>query len=443
MSFRRLLLVGVAALVFITVATGTVATVALREAGTTHEAVARDFAADLLAVERLRSQGELLAATRRASPDSEPRIVMQREQFARLLAELHARPTHHSGEAQLRKIDAASSEYLRVMASDARPDDLFDAFERLEQALTQLVDHEESHFDDAILRARQEATRHQTVVLLATVLGVALSIVLASLVLRRLSSLYQREQAASVTAHREAVARREVLAVVSHDLRSPLTTIKMGSAVLAETMSDSDEQRGSRRHLRAISNAADRMTHMIEELLDVERIDAGTVKLHANDCEVDELLDGAIELFQTHATDRGIAIRRGPRVAPAHIVADPERVHQILSNLISNALRFTPGGGEIEVSATVTARDVTFEIRDTGSGIPAAQVPRLFERNWQGATGQRGSLGLGLYICKNLVEAHGGRIWVESTIGEGSRFRFTLPRVARDSSRAEPSIARA
>lgn len=437
MSFRRSLLGGVAALVFITVVTGTIAAIALRDAGTTHELVARDFAADLLAVEQLRLQAEQLAATRRTlasgSDHLRPRLEAEREQFVKLLADLHARPIDHPGADHLSLVDRAASEFLRVMTTDAAPYEILGAFERLEQRLTHLVDHEEAHFDDAITHARWAARRNEVAVLIATALGVVLSIVLAFVVMRRLSAQYGREQAATAAANREAAARREVLAIVSHDLRSPLTTIMMSSGVLVELMASAD-QRTSRKYVETISTAASRMAHMIDELLDVDRIDAGTIKLHSSDCQVDNLVDGALELFHTQATERAIALRRGARVGPVHVLVDPERIHQVLSNLISNALKFTPADGEVHVSASVTPDEVTFEVRDTGPGISAAQIPRLFDRYWQGTTTkQRGSLGLGLYICKNLVEAHGGRIWVESTLGEGARFCFTLP---RDSSRA-------
>src|SRR5690606_25588570 len=129
-------------------------------------------------------------------------------------------------------------------------------------------------------------------------LVLVLSVGLAAMVLRRLDALFRAEQEATANAKREAVARQEVLAVVSHDLRTPLTTIVMGSTLLAEALPGEDSARGPQRHVKAIRNAAERMTSVIDELLDTARIDAGSIKLHPSRCDVGELLDKAIELFE-------------------------------------------------------------------------------------------------------------------------------------------------
>ncbi len=443
MSFRRMLSGGFAALIFITLATGTVSVVALRQASLTHEEITRDFAADLLAVERLRSDGEELATTSRGhaltrDPHLLARLQDSARKFDQRLAELRERPLDRTAAGSIRKIEAVAREWEAISTSaTTEPDQLLTSFGRLEQYLTEFVEHEETNFDQTLEQARSSATQHEIAVALATLLGIVLSGVLATLVVRRLDAHFRREQAASAAARREAAARQEILAVVSHDLRNPLSSITMGAALLAEILPPDPISigkpavRGPQRHVQAVANAAQRMTAMIEGILDTARIEAGTFKLHCATCDLVPLIDSTIELFQLRSNGRNIKIRSEPIAADVSVMVDRERVHQVLSNLIANALKFTPEGGEITVVARVEPALVTIEVRDTGPGIAVEQRTRVFERYWQGeGAKQQGSLGLGLYICKTIVEAHEGRIWVDSAVGQGARFCFTLPRTA-------------
>jgi len=418
MSFRRVLGAGLTALIFVTVLTSTLSIIALRRSSSMHEDVTRNFEQDLIAVDPLRRQAEHIVTVypRGTSPAD---IV----RFMDLLMQLEHRATPGTAAT----LDHSGRRFVDV-ASTAPPhaDKLLAAFDEFEQHLTEFVQREEANFLDDLAHARSVNDRQQLVVVFATGVGIALGILLAVLVMRRLTMQYQRERAATESARRESAARQEVLAVVSHDLRNPLGAIALGSSLLGEMLPDVPDR--TRRTINSIKNAANRMTSMIEEILDDARIEAGTIKLAREPIMIVTLVEAALEMFSERAARHEIKLRR--EGDDALVNADQQRIHQVLSNLIGNAFKHTPDGGEIVVATTVERDHVTILVRDTGVGIPRDQLERLFERYWQRERNDRSGLGLGLYICKNLVEAHGGRIWVDSTVGHGTQFYFTLPRVS-------------
>jgi signal transduction histidine kinase len=139
------------------------------------------------------------------------------------------------------------------------------------------------------------------------------------------------------------------------------------------------------------------------------------------------LVTEAVEMLRPLAASSAIELTLEAAPELPHVSADPHRIQQVLSNLIGNAIKFTPRGGRITVSTEPVAGELRVAVSDTGPGIPAEQLPHIFGHFWQGAHTDRRGVGLGLSIAKGIVEAHGGRIWVESIVGEGSRFVFTLP----------------
>ena len=439
MGFRRLLLVGIALVLTITVATGTVAIVALHGATDRYERLGRELAEDLIGVEQLRAQAEQLAASRReymksSSPDAQARVTATTARMHQLLGELHGRNFDAASERELQRIDRAAADFAGdATAKTENVDGLMASFDRFEQEVTEFVDHQANLFDDDLDRARVTSSRHELAVMLTTVLGLLASLGLATIVMRKLSQQWREAQTATATAKREAAARQELLNIVSHDLRSPLTAVTMGAALLAETQPPN-------KHVNAINNAAARMRSLIDDVLDAARMETGAITLHRSSWEVGALLERAVELFSARAAKAGVTLRVERPAEIVEALGDAERVVQVLSNLISNALKFTPSGGEIVAGASVAgpSHDVTFRVNDTGPGISSEEQSRLFQRYWQGSEGthRRGSLGLGLYICKNLVEAHGGTIWVESVPGSGSSFCFTLPAARALESRA-------
>ena len=220
-------------------------------------------------------------------------------------------------------------------------------------------------------------------------------------------------------------ARDEMLGVVAHDLRNPLNTIVMGASTMLELLPESPPL--LRNHAQIVRRAADRMNRLIQDLLDVKRIESGRLAIEPRAVTVALLADEMLEMLRPLATAASLELVTDLAPELPRVRADSGRILQVFSNLVGNAIKFTPSGGRITITATRTDDEVRFEIADTGPGIPAEQLPHVFGQFWQGARGDRRGIGLGLAIAKGIVEAHGGRIWVESVLGEGSRFYFTLP----------------
>lgn len=233
--------------------------------------------------------------------------------------------------------------------------------------------------------------------------------------------LYEAEQ-------RATRARDEVLGIVAHDVRAPLHSIQLAAEVVQRRLANIDDEHGAR-HVTAILRAVERANRLIQDLLDVSRIEAGALAL-AHEIVVPATLVHELVRGQQHlAEEASVEIRVAVDAAPPNVLADPHRLLQVLENLVGNALKFTPRGGSVTIAVSERERDVLFSVTDTGPGIPADQLPHVFDRYWQANRTQRRGAGLGLPICKGIIEGHGGQLWVESTPGAGSTFFFTLPRV--------------
>ncbi|MFL5320725.1 MAG: ATP-binding protein [Myxococcaceae bacterium] len=222
-----------------------------------------------------------------------------------------------------------------------------------------------------------------------------------------------------------ARSREELLAIVAHDLRTPLGAIGAATRLLQTTAA---EGAAKERYLGNIDRAAKRMATLITDLLELARIQSGSVTLSKKSVRADELMQTAREQSAAQASQKGITLSVESELGDVSVLCDQERVLQIFSNLISNALKFTPGDGVVSIEASASERDVTFVISDTGPGIARDHLPRLFTRYWQADPGNRHGVGLGLSIVKAIVDAHGGSVRVQSEPGEGTRFFFTLPR---------------
>jgi PAS domain S-box-containing protein len=220
-------------------------------------------------------------------------------------------------------------------------------------------------------------------------------------------------------------ARDEMLSVVAHDLRNPLNTIVMGASTIMDLLPETTPL--LKRHAKIVRRAADRMNRLIQDLLDVKRIESGRLVVEPRPVSIEALVDEATEMLRPLASAASLELMIAIADNLPQVNADSGRVLQVFSNLVGNAIKFTPPGGGITIGATQVENEVRFEIADTGPGIAADQLPHVFGRFWQGSRGDRRGIGLGLAIAKGIVEAHHGRIWVESQVGEGSRFYFTLP----------------
>ncbi|MGH7555715.1 MAG: sensor histidine kinase [Longimicrobiales bacterium] len=237
---------------------------------------------------------------------------------------------------------------------------------------------------------------------------------------------------------RDAVrARDDVLAVVSHDLGNPLSAIRIGTSLLLRSVPH-EERTGAWKHIEGIRQSVEQMERLIKDLLEVKRIEAGHLTLDRERHAPSALLREVVELFEPIA--EGKAQRLETHVSPAvpAVMADRERTLQVFSNLVGNALKFTPEGGRITVAAAVEGDGVVFSVSDTGRGIDPADLEHVFDRFWQAHRNKREGIGLGLAIVKGIVQAHGGRVWARSEPGAGSTFFFTLPAVQPDG-RAAPT----
>jgi signal transduction histidine kinase len=219
-------------------------------------------------------------------------------------------------------------------------------------------------------------------------------------------------------------ARDDVLAVVAHDLRNPLSVVRNAAEMMLELVADD----GLRRYPEMIRRSADTMNRMIEDLLEVARLDSRRLTLDLAEWRAAALVGEAISMLRPLAEARGIDLSVDPLPEAWRVRADSARVLQVFSNLLGNAIKFTPSGGRISLSFGETEAEVRFAIADSGPGIPPEKLPHVFGRFWQADASDGRGLGLGLAIAKSLVEAHGGRIWIESRAGEGTTVYFTLPK---------------
>jgi signal transduction histidine kinase len=226
---------------------------------------------------------------------------------------------------------------------------------------------------------------------------------------------------------REAVRTREdLLGIVSHDLRNPLAGMLMRCALLLETLPEDEAGERVRRDIEAMNRSAHRMERLLRDLLDFASIQAGRLAVEKQPFAVSDLLKEGMESLYALAGKRKVDCDIELTDTQVQVLCDRERFLQIFSNLIGNALKFTPQDGAIHVRAVQRGPEVSFCVNDTGPGITKDELPKIFQKYWQGRGGRTGA-GLGLFIAKALVEAHGGRIWVESALGVGASFYFTLP----------------
>jgi PAS domain S-box-containing protein len=220
-------------------------------------------------------------------------------------------------------------------------------------------------------------------------------------------------------------ARDEMVGVVSHDLRNPVAAIKM----LSGTLLRDPVNAGGPTHesIELICQAAEQMDALIRDLLDVNRLDAGKLVVSPVPVDPSTLLTDSLQTLRPLVAEKGIALDLQIETPLPRVMADPDRIQQTLSNLVGNAIKFSPAGSKIVVIGRKDPKAVVISVVDNGRGITPEQLPRVFDRNWQSSRTDRQGAGLGLAISKGIVEAHGGRIWIESRQSEGTTASFTLP----------------
>lgn len=234
--------------------------------------------------------------------------------------------------------------------------------------------------------------------------------------------LTERARSDAAVAHRD-----DFMGIISHDLRNLLSAVAGSSRLLAKQASNSEEGRRTVAATERIDRYVARMNRLIGDLVDVASIDAGKLAVQPEHGDTADLMTEAVDAFAHVAQEKGVSLvwQSSERSLPASF--DRERMLQVLANLIANAIKFTERGGTVTVRGEQAGGEVRLSVLDSGQGIAEDALEAVFERFWQVGKNDHRGLGLGLYISRCIVQAHGGRIWVESKLGAGSAFHFTIP----------------
>jgi PAS domain S-box-containing protein len=220
---------------------------------------------------------------------------------------------------------------------------------------------------------------------------------------------------------------RDFVSMAAHELRNPLTAIKgFTRTLMLKADMLTDERKNE--YLSMVNEQSNRLAHLVEDLMQVSRIDAGRVTLEPRALDLEETLSGLLDQFRTKWSGREIVVDHRSTISP--VLADPHKLEEILINLIDNAVKYSGASAPVEVSIGREGPEVRVSVRDHGDGIAPEEIPNLFQkfaRITTSSTAEIPGTGLGLFIVKGFVVAHGGRVWVDSTLGEGSTFTFTLP----------------
>jgi signal transduction histidine kinase len=296
--------------------------------------------------------------------------------------------------------------------------------QELDASIDALMSRQDEKFHQAVSDYTVAAQRTVPTIYGLTALCLLAILGVAAIFTRMLSRQYEVER---VARH----AREETLALVSHDLKNPLNAILMCSSMIEQEASSGDAGTSVRKHAAIIQRAVGRMSSLLSDLLDASSIESGRFRVEAKPVSVGLLVDEAIEAISPVATLQSLRIDKDLQDPEALIHGDRGRLLQVFGNLLGNATRFTPEGGRIVIQVGPEGPRMRFAVSNSGKGIPPEEREHLFERFRRGARSNGGGTGLGLYIVKGIVEAHGGEAWVESSVTDGTTVFFTIPRMAR------------
>lgn len=340
--------------------------------------------------ERSRTDEELAMRRAKIEDDADAVLEMARGRADDVLAAARAR-----ADRQLERASATAAELHAVARERAAEDDVLTA-------------------ERSVAREQLQVEREER------------SEILAELLLLERTQTDEHLAVERAGADAELATRDDVLGIVSHDLRALLHGIGMSAWVVLDAVGEDPAKARIRDEARRTQRFVARMDRLVGDLLDVVSIDAGKVRVAPAEDDAAKVVRETTEMFASLAAAEGIALTVAVSVDPLRAWLDRERILQVLANLIGNAIKFTDRGGSITVAARAVHDAVELSVRDTGRGIAPGRLPGIFERFAQ-ASSDRGGVGLGLYISRSIVEAHGGRLWVESQVGEGTTFTFTLP----------------
>jgi signal transduction histidine kinase len=393
--------------------------------------------------ERLRWSGELIVSTGRGyliagDPHLLARLRAAEVEFEQGVRALKADGAHPHAARLVAVVERAGSRFTaqqeQLVTARQRGEKVEGLVRRFEtallplrgefaRALERLVAYKEAAIAAAYEQAAIERTR----------LTISMYVLLAVLVLmglgvgwrfaRLLGRSYRKEQDALEAARRALAARDELMGIVAHDLRNPLGAIAMKAALLQKLA----ESEPTRLQAASIESVTTRMEYLIKSMLDVSTMEARRFSVMPAPCSVARIARETSEMFASLAAQRQVRLEQRVDGSGLAILADRERVLQVLSNLLGNALKFTPAGGQVTLSVERQGPVVRFAVVDTGPGIAGENLAHVFDRFWKDETPGKKGTGLGLFIAKGIIDAHDGRIWAESEPGRGARFYFTLP----------------
>jgi signal transduction histidine kinase len=360
-------------------------------ASATEAATARRVLDDLIERDRIRADGELL----RFRDNADRRVAGKR----------FASPAHDSSVT----IERGAADQNKKVEREVT-----DAF----------LDQERLRADEAVETQRREyeanranltARRHDTDDQLSSERDVA----------DTTASALGAAQNELKEARGEQSHRNDEFSIVTHDLRSPLSVIVMN----ASRISESTREPATRKAAEGMTRAAARMERLLADLLDVARIAARSLHVIKRPHELGALVTDVLRSYQPLFDERGLQLSSDVPAGAICVWFDHDRIVQVLSNLLGNAMKFVPRGGAVRIQVTHGEGHVELSVNDDGPGIPPASLPHLFKRFWKVDSEERRGLGLGLYICAKIMEAHGGQIRAESEVGKGATFCCTLPLV--------------
>jgi signal transduction histidine kinase len=228
-------------------------------------------------------------------------------------------------------------------------------------------------------------------------------------------------------AQEAARAREQILAIVSHDLRTPLSTILMATQLLARAREPAEQREALSRSIERIQRSAERMLRLIDDLLDFASIEAGRLAIKRQPLDPGSLIHETLASFEGVARESRLRLTASVGPDLPKLDCDRDRILQVLSNLVGNSTKVTAEGGHVTLRVEVRDHDVLFAVSDDGPGISKEDAERVFDRYWRSPDASHPGTGLGLAIARRIVDAHGGRIWVESELGRGATFYFTIP----------------
>lgn len=303
--------------------------------------------------------------------------------------------------------------------------------EKLTNQMDQVVEKKTAELEETKLQVFESVSNLLKILgaftIVCVTLAGAIAVLMTKLTRQKRQLDSQTETRLSEQEH-YARARKEILEVVSHDLKNPLSTMKMATEILEEELSTDHFDRTELRETIEIANRSiSSMDRLIKDLLDNTKIESGHFTLDYSSARLHALTRQLSDPLKHLAKAKGIELVTVFDTDDADVKCDRDRVAQVFSNLIGNAIKFTPQNGKIWITAQQERDEAVISIRDSGSGIPGDQLPHIFDRFWQVRETASQGTGLGLAIVKGIIDAHGTRIWAESEVGHGAKFSFTLP----------------